>query len=62
VFNWSYIKNNSGIYRFLDSKEIYFISKGGLVYLYIPEEQYKELADSSLYCDNKFIEANNEIR
>jgi hypothetical protein len=59
MYNWSYIKNNPGIYNITGSNEICLWSEKTetgeiLVYEAYIESMHKELANSSKWADDKF--------
>jgi hypothetical protein len=54
MLNWLYIKSHEGWYSLAGSSQIFFSSKGGIVSILIPENQFFSVANSVEWADSKF--------
>ncbi len=65
MYNWSYIKNNPGVYNIEGSNQICLWSEWEgdeiLVYVCFIESMHKELANSSVWSDAKFEKREEEL-
>ncbi len=59
--DWTYVKNNPGTYRLLDSREMFFVSNGIDVNYWIPDEQqFDALINHDFWSQCKFTVVEGE--